>query len=77
MARITRTICDGSNTNQWGPNVTINSVEEGIKVIEEDLQTLMQMNSSHEPFEIKFNKTVSTYSFSRFGKNYIITWRIH
>lgn len=74
MAKITRTICDGSNTNQWGPTVTINSIEEGIGVIETDLKTLMEMNSFNEPFDLKFNKTNATYSFSSFGKNYTITW---
>lgn len=76
MCSITRTIYDGTNTHQWGPNVSISSVEEGIGVIKTDLRTLMDMNTNNDAFEIKFNKMHTTYSFSRFGKNYTITWVI-
>lgn len=75
MSKITRTITDGSSTNQWGPKLAISSKKEGIEVIKQDIMSLMQMNLDN-PFELKYNVTNASYTFCLGGTKHTISWTV-
>lgn len=75
MSKITRTITDGSAVRQWGPTLTISSKEEGVEVIKKDIMTLIQLNMNI-PFDVNFNVTNATYTFSLGGTKHTISWTV-